>query len=444
MPPRTQYAKHGDLNIAYQVTGDGPIDIVVVPSFVSNIEFWWAHPTMKAWWDRVTSFARLILFDKLGTGCSDPVSGPRTLEQRSDEIKAVMDAVGCERPVLFGLSEGGPSSIVFAATHPGQVQALVLFGTFASGSGLGGSPDEVRASLKRDSIAESYWPTDPQLERIASFQQKIFENWGDGEALALLVPNQGDAQQQAMAERLCASPGMARATMESATMIDIRDVLPTIDVPTLVVHADEDLVPIQAGRYIADHIPGARFLEVKTLDTFDFAAADGINATQVHTLARGEWVTAPENLILAGPIGTGKTHLAIALGVEATKQKRRVLFTRAADLVRQLLEARDARALTRLQQRLLRVDVLIVDELGFVPFDRVGGELLFNLLADRYERRATVVTSNLAFAEWVTVFAGDEKLTTALLDRLAHHATVLTTKGKSYRMRKRRPPEPNA
>jgi DNA replication protein DnaC len=124
--------------------------------------------------------------------------------------------------------------------------------------------------------------------------------------------------------------------------------------------------------------------------------------------------------------------------VEATKQKRRVLFTRAADLVRQLLEARDARELTRLQQRLQRVDVLIVDELGFVPFDRVGGELLFNLITDRYERRATVVSTNLAFAEWVTVFAGDEKLTTALLDRLAHHATVITTTGKSYRMRKRR------
>jgi len=149
----------------------------------------------------------------------------------------------------------------------------------------------------------------------------------------------------------------------------------------------------------------ARFPEVKTLDTFDFPAAEGVNATQIHTLARGEWVTAPENLILAGPIGTGKTHLAIALGVEATKQKRRVLFARAADLVRQLLEARDGRELTRLQQRLLRVDV---------------------------------VTTNLSFAEWVTVFAGDEKLTTALLDRLAHHATVITTTGKSYRMRKRR------
>jgi DNA replication protein DnaC len=165
--------------------------------------------------------------------------------------------------------------------------------------------------------------------------------------------------------------------------------------------------------------------EIKTLDTFDFTAAEGASATQIHALARGEWVNAPENLIFAGPIGTEKTHLAIALGVEATKQKRRVLFTRAADLVRQLLEARDACELTRLQQRLLRVDVLIVDEVGFVPFERAGGELLFNLLSDRYERRATVVTSNLAFAEWVTVFAGDEKLTTALLDRLAHHATVI-------------------
>src|SRR5690606_35854206 len=189
---------------------------------------------------------------------------------------------------------------------------------------------------------------------------------------------------------------------------------------------------------IRQRLREARFPEVKTLDLFDFPAAEGVSATQIHTLARGEWVTAPENLILAGPIGTGKTHLAIALGVEATRQKRRVLFARAADLVRQLLEARDGRELGRLQRRLLVQDVLIVDELGFVPFDRVGGELLFNLLADRYERRATVVTTNLAFAEWVTVFGGDEKLTTALLDRLAHHATVITTKGKSYRMKKRR------
>jgi DNA replication protein DnaC len=189
---------------------------------------------------------------------------------------------------------------------------------------------------------------------------------------------------------------------------------------------------------IRQRLREARFPEVKTLEGFDFQAADGIQPAQIHALARGEWIGRAENLIFAGPIGTGKTHLAIALGVEATKQKRRVLFARAADLVRTLLEARDARELGRLQRRLLTLDVLIVDELGFVPFDRTGGELLFNLFTERYERRSIVVTTNLSFAEWVTVFAGDEKLTTALLDRLAHHATVITTNGKSYRMRKRR------
>ncbi len=203
----------------------------------------------------------------------------------------------------------------------------------------------------------------------------------------------------------------------------------------------EVLAAEQASRHqsvIRQRLHEARFPEVKALDSFDFQAAEGIQAAQIHALARGDWIGRAENLIFAGPIGTGKTHLAIALGVEATKQKRRVLFTRAADLVRTLLEARDARELGRLQRRLLSLDVLLVDELGFVPFDRAGGEPLFNLFTERYERRSIVVTTNLSFAEWVSVFAGDEKLTTALLDRLAHHATVLTTKGKSYRMRKRR------
>ena len=182
----------------------------------------------------------------------------------------------------------------------------------------------------------------------------------------------------------------------------------------------------------------ARFPEMKTLDTFDFTSTDGsINAVQIAELARGEWIKRADNVILAGPIGTGKTHLAIALGVEAARQRRRVLFTRAADVVRMLLEARDARELGRLQRRLHQVDLLVLDELGFVPFDRAGGELLFNMLTERYERRSVLVTTNLAFSEWVKVFGGDEKLTTALLDRLAHHATVIATKGKSYRMRKR-------
>jgi DNA replication protein DnaC len=189
---------------------------------------------------------------------------------------------------------------------------------------------------------------------------------------------------------------------------------------------------------IRQRIKSARFPELKTLDTFDFAATDGtISAQQIVELSRGDWVSKAHNVILAGPIGTGKTHLAIALGVEIAKLRKRVMFARAADVVRELLEARDARELGRLQRRLASVDLLILDELGFVPFDRAGGELLFNMLADRYERRSVLVTTNLAFGEWVKVFAGDEKLTTALLDRLAHHATVILTKGKSFRMRKR-------
>jgi DNA replication protein DnaC len=138
----------------------------------------------------------------------------------------------------------------------------------------------------------------------------------------------------------------------------------------------------------------ARFPEMKTLDTFDFAATDGaISATQIAELARGEWIGRADNIIFAGPIGTGKTHLAIALGIEAARQRRRVLFTRAADIVRSLLEARDARELGRLQRRLYQVDLLVLDELGFVPFDRAGGELLFNLLTERYERRSVIVTT---------------------------------------------------
>jgi DNA replication protein DnaC len=200
----------------------------------------------------------------------------------------------------------------------------------------------------------------------------------------------------------------------------------------------------RAESAVRQRLRDARFPEAKTLDQFDFAAADGIDAATVAELARGGWIARAENVLLAGPIGTGKTHLAIALGIEAARQRRHVGFFRAAELVRVLVEARDQRELGRLQRRLERVELLILDEVGFVPFDRVGGELLFNAIASRYERRSVLITTNLAFSEWPKVFGGDEKLTTALLDRLAHHATVLMTKGKSFRMRRREAPEPAA
>lgn len=176
----------------------------------------------------------------------------------------------------------------------------------------------------------------------------------------------------------------------------------------------------------------ARFPEPKTLEAIDWDALQGISKRQVQELAACDWIDAGEDIVIAGPIGTGKTHLAIALGVEAVQRRRKVAFRRAADLVRDLREACDQKTLSRLHKRYGKCELLILDELGFVPFDRSGGELLFNLLADRYETSSTLVTTNLAFSEWVQVF-GDEKLTTALLDRLAHHAHILTTRGTSYR-----------
>jgi DNA replication protein DnaC len=198
---------------------------------------------------------------------------------------------------------------------------------------------------------------------------------------------------------------------------------------------------------VRERVRQARFPELKTLDAFDFTIADGVDASVVADLARGDWITEHRNVILAGPIGTGKTHLAIALGVEAARQRRHVAFWRAADLVRALLEARDNRELGRYQRRIERVDVLILDEVGFVPFDRAGGEILFNAISARHQRHSVVITTNLAFGEWPKVFGGDEKLTTALLDRLAETATIITTRGKSFRTRKRLaqpapPPQP--
>ena len=187
----------------------------------------------------------------------------------------------------------------------------------------------------------------------------------------------------------------------------------------------------------------ARFPDVLTIDTFDFALALGVDKAQVLSLARGTFVDEKQNVVFVGPVGTGKTHLATALGVEVARQRRRVTWYRAADLVRALIEAKGARELGKLERRLARSRLLILDELGFVPFDREGGELLFNLLSSRHRVSSTVITSNLAFSEWPKVFGGDEKLTAAVLDRLAENAVIVATKGASFRARRRQRTEPS-
>ena len=186
-------------------------------------------------------------------------------------------------------------------------------------------------------------------------------------------------------------------------------------------------------RMIERRIKAAKFPAVKSLDSFDFKAIPALNKMQVLELARCEWVERRENVIALGPSGTGKTHIALGLGLAACQKGLSVGFVTAAALVHELMEARDERRLLRLQKQMASHKLLIIDELGFVPLSKTGAELLFELISQRYERGATLITSNLPFDEWTETF-GSERLTGALLDRLTHHVNILEMNGESYRL----------
>jgi DNA replication protein DnaC len=187
------------------------------------------------------------------------------------------------------------------------------------------------------------------------------------------------------------------------------------------------------GRMVERRIRAARFPTVKSLDGFDFAAIPSLNKALVLELARGEYVERRENVIALGNSGTGKTHIALGLGLAACQRGLSVGFATAAALVHELLEARDEKRLLRLQRQLIGYKLLIIDELGFVPLSKSGAELLFEVFSQRYERGSTLVTSNLPFDEWTEVM-GSERLTGALLDRLTHHVHILEMNGESYRL----------
>ena len=186
-------------------------------------------------------------------------------------------------------------------------------------------------------------------------------------------------------------------------------------------------------RMIERRIKAAKFPAVKSLDSFDFKAIPALNKMQVLELARCEWVERRENVIALGPSGTGKTHIALGLGLSACQKGLSVGFVTAAALVHELMEARDERRLLRIQKQMVSHKLLIIDELGFVPLSKTGAELLFELISQRYERGATLITSNLPFDEWTETF-GSERLTGALLDRLTHHVNILEMNGESYRL----------
>jgi pimeloyl-ACP methyl ester carboxylesterase len=273
--PETLYAPCGDLSLAYQVFGDGPVELVVVGPFVSHIELAWTLPQFKAFVEQLATFCRVALFDKAGVGLSDPVPKVRTLEDRAAEIEAVMDAVGFGQAVVSGLSDGGPAAMMFAATRPARTRALILAGTvpywgFAGWHDMDRDPAELRACFLAE-LGEDYTPSIEQLARFQEAGRAVRSGWGSGAAASISAPSVRSIRQLAMCERMSASPGMARASFEAAFLTDVRPILPTLTAPTLVIHAREDpAVPVQGGRYLADHIPGARYLEVEGVDHAPF------------------------------------------------------------------------------------------------------------------------------------------------------------------------------
>jgi len=257
--PETRYAKSGNVNIAYQVVGDGPFDLIHVPPFVSNLELQWEDPTERRYFERLASFSRLIMFDKRGTGLSDRVA-VATLEERMDDLRAVMDAVGSQRAAIYGGSEGGALSVVFAATYPDRVSALVLYGAY---------PRMTWAPDYPDGIPNEIW--DEGLRHLE-------EHWGrgleGGLPLWALTPGRADdpvfRRAHGRWERLSASPGAAVAIQNMIREIDIRDLLPTIRVPTLVVYRTADLTHAAGSRYLGAHLHGAKVVELPGDEYFPY------------------------------------------------------------------------------------------------------------------------------------------------------------------------------
>jgi pimeloyl-ACP methyl ester carboxylesterase len=324
-PPETRYAKSGDVHIAYQVIGEGPRDLVIVAGFASHVELFWELPALARFVTRLASFARVIVFDKRGTGLSDPVSEVPTLETRVDDVRAVMDAAGSNSAAVFGSSEGAPMALLFAATHPERVTNLVLFGAMA-----------------RSTEAEDYDLALPaEVYREAS-SELMGPYWGRGYGVEVFAPSLAEdpasVKWWGRMERSAASPGMAAKLSEMFLDIDVRSVLPTIRVPTLVLHRHGDrVVDVRAGRWLAEHVPGARFVELPGLDHVPFAGDPDRVADEVEEFLTGSRPAAEPDRVLATLMFTDivdSTKRAADLGDRRWLE----LLERHHDLVRGELE----------------------------------------------------------------------------------------------------------
>jgi class 3 adenylate cyclase len=307
--PAVQYAQSGGLNIAFSVTGEGP-DLVVAPGFISHLDIMWEEPSVVHFYSRLATFRRVITFDKRGTGLSDPTMHAPTLEESIDDLGAVMDAAGCERADLVGISEGGTMAILMTASHPDRVNALVLYGTF---SRLLRTPD---------------YPLGVTEEQLSELIEVSAKGWGRGVALGAWAPSRrGDAdlrQWWARLQRVAASPGMVRNIFALYPQLDIRGVLPGIPVPTLVLHRRDDrMVRIEMGRYLADRIPGAKFVELDGADHLFFTGDTDTLLDEIEEFLTGARPVPAVERVLATVLFTDivdSTRRAVELGDERWKQ----------------------------------------------------------------------------------------------------------------------------
>ncbi len=331
--PETHYALSGDIHIAYQVLGEGPFDLIFVPGFVTHVELQWELPGFPDFLMKLARFSRLIRFDKRGTGMSDPVSGAPNLETRMDDVRAVMDAVGSERAAFFGLSEGAAMSILFAATYPERVAALI-----------------VRSCSPRTLWAPDFpWGrSDAAYDREVRQAMRIYASRPDARAAVrrLGIRTEDAVESYIRMVRWAVSPGMLKALYQMNAAIDIREVLPLVRVPALVLHgADDQIVPVEVGRYVAEHLGWGRLVVLPGVGHLSLdAQTESVSAEIEHFLedvrASGAWESVEPDRMLATVLFTDiveSTSRAIELG---DRRWREVLQDHNALVRRELLRYR--------------------------------------------------------------------------------------------------------